>query len=51
MNQDKVIKIVGTVITIVGFGISIIQKQLDDKKLEDLVAKQVQKQLEKQGKL
>lgn len=46
MNKDKTLKIVGTVVTLVGFGITFIQKQLDDRKLEDLVKKEVQRQLE-----
>ena len=46
MNKDKTIKGVGLAITLIGFGISIIQKQLEDKKLEDIVRKEVQKQLE-----
>lgn len=47
MDKNKAIKIVGTVVTIVGFGITFIQKQLDDKKLEELVKKEIQKQLNK----
>lgn len=45
MNKDKTIKIIGTVVTLVGFGISIIQKQLDDKNLEEKVRKEVERQL------
>lgn len=48
MNKEKTIKLVGMVITIIGFGIGIVQKQLDDKKLEDLVQKEIQKQLSNQ---
>lgn len=47
MDKDKAIKIVGTVVTLIGFGISVIQKQLDDKKLESIVQKEVQRQLDK----
>ena len=45
MNNEKTVKIIGTVVTLVGFGISIIQKQLDDKKLEEMVRKEVQRHL------
>lgn len=45
MNKDKTIKIIGTVVTLVGFGISIIQKQLDDKNLEEKVRLEVERQL------
>ena len=44
-SNEKTVKIIGTVVTLVGFGISIIQKQLDDKKLEEMVRKEVQRQL------
>lgn len=46
MNKDKTIKLIGTAISLVGFGISLLQKQLDDRKLQDLIKKEVQKQLE-----
>lgn len=48
MNKDKTIKMVGTIVTLVGVGISLIQKQLDKKNLEDIVQKEVQKQLKQQ---
>lgn len=45
MNENKTIKIIGLACSVIGFGISLIQKQLDDRKLNDLVAKEVAKQL------
>lgn len=48
MNKDKTIKMVGTIVTLVGVGINIIQKQLDKKTLEDIVQKEVQRQLKQQ---
>lgn len=45
MNENKTIKIIGLACSVIGFGITLIQKQLDDKKLNDIVAKEVAKQL------
>lgn len=47
MDKNKGLKIIGVGCMVAGVIIDMIQKQLDDKKLEDLVAKQVQKQLNK----
>lgn len=47
MDKDKSIKIIGFACAIVGFGVTMINKQLDDKKLNNLVENEVRKQLDK----
>lgn len=45
MNNEKILKVAGMVCTVVGLGLTIVQKQLEDKKLAKLVADEVQRQL------
>lgn len=45
MDKEKVVKILGASVAILGFVAKIMQSQLDDKKLEKMVAKEVQRQL------
>lgn len=45
MNTDKTLKLIGVACSIIGVGISLIQKQLDNKNLQDLVNREIQKQL------
>lgn len=47
MDNRKTMKIIGFACTAIGFGISLIQKQLDDKNLEEKIAREVSKKLTK----
>lgn len=41
------VKLIGTGIAVIGFIVQMVQKQLDDKKLESLVQKEVAKEIQK----
>lgn len=43
--KTKTMKIIGIACAAVGFGISIIQKQVDDRKLEELIDEKVQQKI------
>ena len=45
MDREKTIKVAGIIISIVGFGVTIVQGILDDNKLDGKIAKEVEKQL------
>ncbi len=45
LKNEKAVKAIGVTVTLIGFGITMIQKQLDNKKLEDLVAEEVDRRL------
>jgi len=47
MNKKKAIKMLGLIVTAVGFGLELVQRQLDDDKLQNMIEKEVQKQLKK----
>lgn len=47
MNDNKkMVKIIGVACTVIGMGITLIQKQLDDRKLEETIKNEVSRQLE-----
>lgn len=47
MNDNKkMVKLIGVACTVIGFGITMIQKQLDDKKFEEAIKEEVSRQLE-----
>lgn len=50
MNKDKSMKYVGLACTLIGFGLTMVQKQLDDKKLQEIVDETVQKKLNESNK-
>lgn len=45
--DNKTLKIIGTVATIAGFGLSLVSSWVGDKKLEGLVDKKVSEKIEK----
>ncbi|MPM43216.1 hypothetical protein SDC9_89889 [bioreactor metagenome] len=45
MNKERVVKILAASVAILGIAVKTMQAQLDEKKLEKMVAKEVQKQL------
>lgn len=44
-NKDGLMKALGVTVTLAGIGISIVQKQLDDKKLQETINREVKRQL------
>lgn len=47
MNDKKLVKIVGVACTIIGFGLTLVKDKLDDAKLQELIEKEVSKQINK----
>ena len=45
--NNKLVKVVGVVCTVIGFGLQIVQSKLEDNKLAEKVAEEVAKQLNK----
>ena len=45
--NNKLVKVVGVVCTLIGFGLQIVQSKLEDNKLAEKVAEEVAKQLNK----
>ena len=46
MKKDTTLKIVGFACTAIAFAVSVVQKKLDDQKLESIVSEEVQRQIE-----
>lgn len=47
MDDKKIVKYVGIACTLIGFGLTMVQKKLDDAKLQELIQEEVSKQLNK----
>lgn len=47
MRKEKIVKIAGVALSVVGVGVQLATGILDDKKLDSKIAKQVSKQLKK----
>ncbi len=47
MDKEKIIKISGIAISVVGMGLSLVTGILDDKKLDNKIAKQINEKLKK----
>ena len=47
MNKEKIMKVSGIAISVVGMGLSLVTGILDDKKLDAKIAKQVSESLKK----
>ena len=47
MKDKKLVKIIGIACTVIGFGLTMVQKKLDDDKLQEFIQEEVSKQLNK----
>ena len=45
MKDIKFVKVLGMACAVIGFGLTIVQQQVEDKKMEETIRKEVAKQL------